>query len=914
MIIRVLFSLILGLLSSLLVLENDPSIKNALGNYCIEMFESAMHCHMKCTIASLDMLGRTIILENVDVSPREQAPDAWHWTCKRYKIKISLLALIMRKVISMDMILEDINASSKLEKNELAIMPHLKLLVSFSAAAALELKSLSLRRVRLASQDLIEGHGIDIGFNSDTRFVDSTLKTVFYWTRGTIAYAHRTLFQDVRGSITCDIQTTNFDPKESIKSQIDCSFIVPQLRDSDKRCFINALYEHGAATAHIKSAHDTLIAGPLKIKITQEGVVAGAVLRAPVDYVWMIARNDQRAVVPQGSCMLRVQALYNAEGISLKGACGIKNLTFGQARIASLIAGTFSRLKNVWQGRLQIERDELMADGAWRWDESSGSGVLDVDNRTQLQVCASQGLFIEPHACKVSVGFNKQCVVEGSYNVNVLRSKTDAQDIIKGSINADLNGLSINGMYNAYSYALSASYNPCLQLTQLNLKNGKNEEICHIKGCGAADGACKGVVKLNSVKPVIKYFTNYDFQGEGTLKLCGMVHNNTFIMKAKLEDATIRIPQTYMCITGFDSLFCINPLARSLTVKYAKLQLYEGAIICRNGVTFFDSTLRPTYIQVPLSIDHCLFNLRKDLFGVLTGNLLFTKDNGRVPHVSGVLLLDRAQLTEKLFSGVLHDVVSQVAPGLKAENPLDATCDLKFGTYAPIRINTVFLDAEARLNMHIMGHILDPIISGAVTFSSGRLIFPYKPLNITKAVIRLSPGALSDPLIEIVAKNRIKKYMISLQVAGSLQNHQIVLSATPSLSTQQILGLLLVGSEEESLGNMVPALVMQNIKPLIFGTGQTRFLEKYFNILLKPLQYIHFVPSFGDQTGRGGLRGKLEIDINDRWRAMIQNNFNLSEDTRFEIEYMISDDISLKGGRDEHRDITGEVEMRWKFK
>ena len=46
---------------------------------------------------------------------------------------------------------------------------------------------------------------------------------------------------------------------------------------------------------------------------------------------------------------------------------------------------------------------------------------------------------------------------------------------------------------------------------------------------------------------------------------------------------------------------------------------------------------------------------------------------------------------------------------------------------------------------------------------------------------------------------------------------------------------------------------------------------------------------------------------------MIQNNFNLSEDTRFEVEYMLSDDISLKGGRDEHRDITGEVEMRWKF-
>ena len=117
MIIRILLSLILGLLSSLLILERDPAIKEALGNYCIQMFESAMHCHMKCNIAGIDLLSRTIELENVDVSPKEQLPDAWHWTCKRYQIKISPWALLTRKVISMSMSLEDINACSQLKNN-----------------------------------------------------------------------------------------------------------------------------------------------------------------------------------------------------------------------------------------------------------------------------------------------------------------------------------------------------------------------------------------------------------------------------------------------------------------------------------------------------------------------------------------------------------------------------------------------------------------------------------------------------------------------------------------------------------------------------------------------------------------------------------------------------------------------------
>jgi hypothetical protein len=910
---RIVFSLILGFFGSLLILEQDPDIKNALGKYCIDMFESAMHCHMKCTIDKLDLIRQTIELKNVDVSPREQDPNAWHWTCKRYQIKISLLAFLVRKLISMDMVLEDISALSRLENNELAIMPHLRLLISFTDVAALELKTLKLLRVHLAAEDYTQGHRIDIGFNSDTVLIGSQLNTRFYWNHGMIRFANRTLVDELKGTIRCDIQTSNFDPKESIKFQIDCGCTVPQLQDKAARCFINAEYEHGSLTAHIKNGDDTLVAGPLKVKFTQEGLVAGCVVRLPIDYIWMLALNSNKGIVPQGNFMLRFQGVYNQSGLSLKGACGLKNLCYGQTKLASLLACSFSRMQDIWQGHIQWEREGLAVDGNWNWEQGKGKGALELGNRTQFDV-TKNGFIIEPNACTIKACIDDNCHINGDYKTVISHAKSDAQDTVAGMFKVDTNGISITGTYNKYVYLFSGAYNPTIRLTKLELKNEQNESLCEIHGCDGAHFACKGSAELAVVKPFIKKLTNIDIPGEGTIRLYGMVSNGTLLVKTKLEHGTIRIPQTYMCITGFDSLVCIDPIERALTVRYAKIQLYEGSVICRQAKAIFDNTGKITYVQVPLLINNCLFNVRKDLFGVLAGNLLITKPSGLAPHINGTLMIDRAQLTETLFSGVLHDVASQGKAGLQAENVVNATCDIELMTYSPIRVNTVFLDADARMNMHIKGPVLDPTIAGMVSFVSGRLNFPYKPLNITKATIQLSPGALTDPLIEIVAKNRIKKYMVGLQVAGSLQNNQIVLSSTPPLSNEQILGLLLVGSEEESLGNMMPAIVMQNIKPLIFGAGKSKFMEKYFNILLKPLQYIHFVPSFGDQTGRGGLRGKLEIDLNDRWRAMIQNNFNLSEDTRFEIEYMLSDDISLKAGRDEHRDVTGEIEMRWKFK
>jgi hypothetical protein len=914
MIIRILLSLLLGLLSSLFVLEQDPAIKNALGNYCIAMFESAMHCHMKCTIGKLDFLGRTIELEDVDVSPKEQAADAWHWTCRRYKIKISILALVMRKVLSMDMVLEDINASSRLEHNNLAIMPHLQLLISFSAAAALELKNLCLRHVHLSAEDPVEGHLIDIGFDNDTHIKNNHLTMIFHLTHGNGAYAHRKLIEDLQGSCVCDIQVDCSDLKESVKAQVDCSCHVPQLKGDEKTCFINAQYEHGAATLHIKNAHEYIVAGPMKVKFTQEGIVAGGVVKVPLEYLVVLMRNSAKGPLPKGYCMLRLQGVYNAEGLSCKGACGIKDLYWGKTKIASLIAGTFSRMKNMWQGHVLINRDELALDGTWHWNEQKGEGVLNLENTSPVSCGESTGIVLGPHACSIKATFDDAYTINGAYDVLISHTKSGVQDILAGSVKADKQGMKIEGRYNDYTYILSGTYNPCMRIAKFEIKNEKQEQLCEVHGYDHIAGSCKGTMELKAVKPLIKKFTGIDIPGEGKLKVYGTISDGLLMVKTKLENGTIRIPQTYMCVTGFDSLVCLDPLRRELMVKYAHLQLYEGSITCRRATMHFDDSWHIAYIQIPLVIDHCLFNIRKDLFGIISGNLLFTQNPHACPHINGVLLIDRAQLTENLFSGVLHDVASHSAQGLKAANRLDATCDLQLITYNPIKVNTVFLDAEARMDMHIQGKVLEPTLDGFVSLSSGRLIFPYRPLNITKAVVRLSPSALTDPLIEIVAKNRVKKYMISLQVAGSLQNHQIVLSSTPPLSNEQILALLLVGSEEESLGNMVPALVMQNIKPLIFGSGQTKFLEKYFNVLLKPLQYIHFVPSFGDQTGRGGLRGKLEIDLNDRWRAMIQNNFNLSEDTRFEIEYMLSDDISLKGSRDEHRDITGEVEMRWKFK
>jgi hypothetical protein len=145
-------------------------------------------------------------------------------------------------------------------------------------------------------------------------------------------------------------------------------------------------------------------------------------------------------------------------------------------------------------------------------------------------------------------------------------------------------------------------------------------------------------------------------------------------------------------------------------------------------------------------------------------------------------------------------------------------------------------------------------------------------------------------------------------------NQNISFESAPPLSEEQIIALLLAGSPQESLNIVMPALIMQRLKSVIFDSKQSGLgAGKYFQRFLKPFKNIHIVPSFADQTGRGGLRGSIEVDINDRWKAFIQKNFSLTEDTRFEVEYLLTDDVSLHAIRNENGDIGGEAEMKLKF-
>lgn len=912
--IRIIFALLLGTFGTALIMQNDPDIKHAIAHECIKIFQDGLDCTMNTTVSHIDLLSRTIELSNVAVHPSHGQLDDWQWSCKRFQIKISPIALVLRRIVSMDLELDSICGYSKFTQESCAIMPHLERMINISDAAFLELKSLQLRHINFHAQDSKEGHDIKLSCNCDAKNNQTAFRTSVHLTGGSISLAHRLLVADLSGSTSFDILSLALPFKDKISASLDFICDLPQLDGLSKRTYITGSFQQSTASINIKSADDILVISPLRIKLTDEGVIAGIVARLPLKYVATLAQNKQFDVPLSGTCLARAKLAYKGHELCIKGACGIKDLTYKTIPLASMVATSFNNNQNMWTGHIQYTpRTEPMAGGTWTYNQKTGQGHLEIDNMGALFLTSYPDIQIAAHTLKMQADLNQGSQVKATIQGKVDHIKEATQDTFTAQLEADLHCMTMQGLYNEHMFKLSVGFEPLIHLKQFLIQHKEQPPAIEVHNRKAERHACEGMIEIASLRPVINHFFHTDIQGQGTLKLYGMLDQGCILLKSKLTNGTIRIPQTYTCLTGFDATITVNPSIHEILVNNAKAHLYEGALNIKHGILQYDNSLKISYAQLPVTIHRCLLNIKKDLFAVLSGNLMITKQGDQIPLIEGIVTIDRSQLTDSLVTDGLRDSLGKSTKTLAGIYGVDCLCDLNLMTYNPIRIKTRFVDADARCDLRIKGRLKEPALEGSLSICSGSLMFPYKPLTITKGLVTFVPRHMQDPLIEFVAKNRIKKYTVSLQVTGSASNHHIVLSSTPPLSNEQIIGLLLVGSEEESLSSMVPALVMQNVKGLFFGAEQSEILERYFAGVLKPLRYIHFVPSFSDQTGRGGLRGSLVVDIDDRWRALLQKNFNLAEDTRFELEYLLSDEISLKGGRDEHRDITGEVEVKWKF-
>ncbi len=905
MILRIVLKLItgilLGFLGTLFLAQTDPWAQLKLEKIAHHSLSTIFNCTVVGDLTSCNLIYPHVTFKNFKMTAYD---GSWRWSADQYDSGFSWSEFVRTGAIQLWTRLKRVHGDSCVRNNMPAILPHVNDLMK-GPELPVPLITASAE-IGEATFDFHDGDiKSSIQWECSAKKVGSVFRSRYRLKNGIITRKGACYVTHLAGNVSVDAKQAKNRVEYDMHMNLKCA--LPHLGEYPL-CLINGKWQDNRGRFQIESADRAFRINPLIIVEKDNDWQLKAQATIPLSFLYK-SFSDLEHSPFQGTGTFQLQGSLSENGV-MEGYAVCEDMRHSWLSDSCVCNGIFTKtgldLSGSWNIKSGLHH-------AWRglfdWNQKKQLGTLTTTNESTLSFPQLAYWSIKPHDARFNLLYDrKENRLDSSYYCGAVHELNDTKIQARGNQQVDNNGvITCDGVIGAHAYrALGSTSYPFI--TELSIRHNK-EKVAEGSYNKAKD-QYEASASFSVIQMLCDSLWNYELHGEGKLNCDGNLRNNLFSMNLSFDDATVRLPQTYNFLSSASMRVRGDILKRQFHINELKAGLHSGGISSPEGIVWFDNKWMPTFIHIPLFIDRCLVSAKQDLFAVISGSVLLNKKNEDKTDLSGNILINRAQLKENLFSDQFQKkLFSSMARDYKE---LPFTCNLSIETKEPIRIDTPFLKANGNVNLHVYGSLVAPFIEGFIVVPSGTIGFPYKPLEISKGEIHFIKEQPLNPLIELTAKNTVKNHHITLSITGSVQDNIVLLEATPPLTQEQIVGLLVAGAHEDSLDALIPALLMKNVTNYILSSHKSNFFDRYIKPWMKQVN-VHLKPNFGDQAGRGGLRGTLEITLNERWRALIEKNFTLTEDTHFELEYILSDDITFRMIRDERRDVGGEVEMKWKF-
>jgi hypothetical protein len=898
LLVKVGAGFLIGIVIAFFFIQRDQRFKHFVHAQVIEFFKRNYDSHFQGTLTKLNLINPTLSFDAITVTSVEG--NDWSWQAGSGTLSFSWLAVLTSGKLAVHIALEDFKAHSQVINHKVALWNHLqKLFEPPRMAIPGFLKALRINRGTFRFNVPDYNKTITILTHCDMRRINHISKVSFYPTDGWIEVGEYRYITGISGSLLIEVALNKSIPTIRASSFLRCDLC--QL-DRYKTCFLEGNWSDSGGTFTCYNSDRSFVIEPLKINADK---TFSCIVHTPFSFLTNFIPSLGKDW--SGTCNLTCTGILEPS-LALEGSVTFKKCSCPLVFLNTAHL-TFKMEDKVWQGTASFVHPLVSFDATWLWNAITG-GFIVVDNKNAWTIPGTYWQ-LPARGLSLTAQRDQQGGITANYVLHIVHKILETTRKSSGSLEYDLHKLIITGelkdVTDVKSYAVSAHFEPCFRLDHLTYRDATTG-LVELKGSSTA---LEGYIHYRLLQSLLPDVLKEEVPGHGIVKVHGTVDDAQVKGTLSLSEGTIKLPKLYNFINALDASFMVDRHTKKVVITRAKAGLHRGMLMSQQATFFFNDAYHIVFAHVPITFDNCFVSWQKDLFALMSGHMLFTKKEDET-QVQGFMIADRCQLKGNLFSRELQQTMLP-----HPQKPTDASkvnLNLHLMTRSPLQVRTSFLDAKAMSNLVIKRTLDAPDITGSIEVVSGELKFPYRPLVITTGRIRLGATSLYDPVVELTAKNKIKKYTVTLYVSGSLQNSRLRFEATPTLTEEQIIALLLTGAEESSLNILMPTLVVQNIQNIIFGPAQsTSTLQRTFKGLLKPLANVRIVPRLTDESARGGLRGALEIEVNDQLSGLIEKNFSLPEDTKFEVNYQLFDEMSIRGIKDERGDLGGEVEMRWKF-
>lgn len=840
-----------GLVTSITMIQNMPSTRQYLADFVHTRMHNSAQCDFKCTVTSCNVFTLTVVCENVRITPLQQ--EDWHWSCRTLTMKFSWIALLSLQKLVAAVELQDAQFYSGVDQQSLAIAGHLAHFLPGAMVMPWRIKTLKVDNASFAVVNHELGLKGFIEYAGTSKRVGSFLKVAWYLKNGSLERQGHTLVEHFAGTLHGTV-SRNAGKKLTLNAQTFIR-VLPATHDL---AFINATLNDN--TWQI-CAHNQDNSIATTIRQTQPGILIDAAVSSdilasfiPVPFLY----KDT----------LSIHAHFNDGTIQ------------GTAELATLAL-------------------------ACQWHYHDRAFTLDLTNTSTITNTTYSSQCVIPHSLKVHGALEPHHATL-SWTALVKNTHEKTQVNTAGAFDWRNGTITASGTIGNYAIALQGTSSPSYAINKCTCTNQQNG-LCSTASASWKDNHCalKATIPYNECRLWFPEKLQELLPGNGTLTITGKIGWPKSTFTVSTHNGYIMLGKAYNMCTGLTATAHINHQTHVINIEKVDCTLDKGSIVCPQAQLAFDQSWHLIHAHIPCSFQHCLINWNKNIC-ICSGNMLFTHQPAH-PAIQAAVLIEKAAFSSALIAQLRQ---KNTLAYTVAQLPL--TADISIETKKPLHIQLPNIITDAQAQLHIEGTALAHSISGTIELHDGTIKFPYKDLKIISGTIHLDPHQIDNSLIELIAKTTIQHHAITLQLLGTLKNPVMRLSSIPALAEQQVRALLIAGTADSEMSSAIPLLVTEQLKKIIIDAQQPMQPSRLARAL-KPFEHVKLTPRFIDEHGNAGLYGGIELDIDERLQAKVQKNLEEAQDVAFEVDYRMSDEVSLKAFKDEHGKMGGQVNVRFKW-
>lgn len=901
----ILLGLFVGSIASLIYISYHDIAKNQIKAKLVETFEQNYDCRFDGSIEYLNIFTLSCNLKDITVTPSDCSNNDWSIYIHSCSINLSWVALLWDHIFLMNGRCEQLVMHETFTDQPYQLTDFLKKVSTGPGAHLVQYDTLAI------IDGVLSLSNVDGSFHFTSSYIANMaqdgefVQSHIYMNDGRTLLHGRNYIDQLNGSIRCRMPYAL--DSSNLYLHTDLKMRLPDLQGQEDVVLFGE-FDDNKGRFIIENKKGLFTINPINLQYSKsEALVSMSMIVTPkLLNVLHVPEQLQKKI--QGNCLLSASADLYKLSETIKAKLSIDKIVYNELEIFNDFTATVQHDGTNYIA--DVVAGDMIVSGPMNFDRDNFhahfSNIQDVSLlKDQWKIDANQAIF--------KIDANKKTGATGSYDLYATR-KYQAEPVhLSGSFSFDQDAIKLNGQLGGKEYELYSTHSPfCLHRFVVHDDDTK---LINFYADQKNPQKLLGEIDFNYVKSLLTPAWKPSFTQDGSFLFEGEIKKGVYHAHVHTHDAHIRLPRVYNVIQSFDASVEIDFSHRSTLFKNISCDLYEGDISCKQARIIFNENGKISFVHAPLLFKDVMLSGYKGIFSTFSGKLHCEKRKDNPFLLSGFLIAEKSQLKGNILSKEFQDqVMGDVDYAPSMNNNINCDFDIHMMTREGVDVQTSFINTDLRGKIDLTGSLQKPKVDGAINLNGGHFAFPYKSLDIMSGKITCLPGKTFEPFIEVVARGKLKRYEVTMRVLGSISDQKISFESVPHLEESQIIGLLLVGSEDNSLSNMVPAFLTQSLQDLVFGPAMSKSnLKKMFDTLLKPFKRVRIMPQFSNQSGRGGVRGILEIDVTDKLSGRIDSNFAQLEDTQFEVNYAATDEVTFRVLKDGPSTYGGEVEMRWSF-